>query len=124
MRRVACTSLGPPGASASAGDVHSQSVIPPGCGCTVCTTTESAAIWLSGWAVPPPGTMHRNPQVGATYRRLLAEAEAAGGGREAEVEAAGRPWYEGFVAEAIDGYLRRVRGARRSGVRHPGLLRA
>jgi gamma-glutamyltranspeptidase/glutathione hydrolase len=85
--------------------------------------TESAAIWLTGGAVPEPGALHRNPLLAATYRRLVAEAEAAGGGREAEIEAARRAWYEGFVAEAIDGYLRRAEALDVTGVRHPGLLR-
>jgi gamma-glutamyltranspeptidase / glutathione hydrolase len=85
--------------------------------------TESAAIWLPGGAVPEPGTLHRNPLLAATYRRLLAEAEAAGGGREAEIDAARRFWYEGFVAEAIDGYLSRAEALDVTGVRHPGLLR-
>jgi gamma-glutamyltranspeptidase / glutathione hydrolase len=85
--------------------------------------TESAAIWLSGGGVPEPGTLHRNPLLAATYRRLLAEAEAAGGGREAEIEAARRSWYEGFVAEAIDRYLRDAEALDVTGDRHAGLLR-
>jgi gamma-glutamyltranspeptidase/glutathione hydrolase len=85
--------------------------------------TESAAIWLSGGGPPEPNALHRNPLLAATYRRLVAEAEASGGGREAEIEAARRAWYEGFVAEAIDGYLRRAEALDVTGVRHPGLLR-
>jgi gamma-glutamyltranspeptidase/glutathione hydrolase len=85
--------------------------------------TESAAIWLSGGGVPEPGSLYRNPLLAATFRRLVAEAEAAGGGREAEIEAARRAWYEGFVAEAIDGYLRGAEALDVTGVRHPGLLR-
>ncbi|TMC04638.1 MAG: gamma-glutamyltransferase family protein [Chloroflexi bacterium] len=85
--------------------------------------TESAAVWLAGGGVPQPGAVHRNPLLAATYRRLVAEAEAAGGGREAEIEAARRAWYEGFVAEAMDGYLRTAEALDVTGVRHPGLLR-
>ncbi|HYW27109.1 MAG TPA: gamma-glutamyltransferase [Terriglobales bacterium] len=85
--------------------------------------TESAAVWLAGGTVPEPGTLHRNPLLAATYRRLLAEAEAAGGGREAEIEAARHAWYDGFVADAIDGYLRRAEALDVTGVRHAGLLR-
>ncbi|WP_017612665.1 gamma-glutamyltransferase, partial [Nocardiopsis salina] len=40
-----------------------------------------------------------------TYRRLVAEAEAAVGGREAGIDAARRAWSQGFVAEALDGFL-------------------
>jgi gamma-glutamyltranspeptidase/glutathione hydrolase len=85
--------------------------------------TESAAIWLSGTGSPQAGTLHRNPVLAATYGRLVAEAEAAGGGREAEIEAARRAWYEGFVAEAIDCHLRTSEALDVTGVRHGGLLR-
>src|SRR5215472_6744303 len=85
--------------------------------------TESGRVWLAGGGVPAPGTLYCNPALAATYRRLLAEAEAAGGGRKAQIEAARRAWYEGFVAEAIDAYLRRAEALDVTGVRHPGLLR-
>ncbi|GAA1081421.1 gamma-glutamyltransferase family protein [Nocardiopsis composta] len=62
---------------------------------------SSAALWLPGGRVPEAGTMHRNPVLADTYRRLVEEAEAAGGGREAVIDAARRAWREGFVAEAI-----------------------
>jgi gamma-glutamyltranspeptidase/glutathione hydrolase len=51
--------------------------------------------------VPAPGTRFANPALAATYKRVLALAEAAGGDREAEIEAARRAWYDGFVAEEI-----------------------
>ncbi len=85
--------------------------------------TESARIWLAGGGVPAPGTLHRNPLLAATYRRLLAEAESASGGREAEIEAARRAWYEGFIAEAVDAYLGRATALDVTGVRNGGLLR-
>jgi gamma-glutamyltranspeptidase/glutathione hydrolase len=85
--------------------------------------TESARTWLTGGAPPPVGSLHRNPLLGATYRRLVAEADAAGGGREAGIEAARRAWYEGFVADAVDGYLREAEAFDVTGVRHRGLLR-
>ncbi len=76
---------------------------------------ESAAIWLPGGEVPAPGSRFRNPALAATYKRLLAEAEAAGSDREAQIEAARRAWYHGFVAEAIDAEAGRrdalIRGA-------------
>jgi gamma-glutamyltranspeptidase/glutathione hydrolase len=63
-------------------------------------------VFLPGGAVPEPGGMFRNPAQADTYARIVAEAEAAGTGREAQIEAARRAWYEGFVAEAIDGFMR------------------
>ncbi|HEY4025720.1 MAG TPA: gamma-glutamyltransferase [Candidatus Dormibacteraeota bacterium] len=85
--------------------------------------TESARIWLAGGGTPEPGSLFRNPALAATYRRLLTEAEAAGSDREAQIEAARAAWYEGFVAEAIDGYLRRAEALDVTGGRHGGLLR-
>jgi len=85
--------------------------------------TESAAIWLPGGGVPRPGSLLRSPALAATYRRLLAEAEAAGGDRDVQIEAARRAWYEGFVAEAIDGHLRTATALDVTGRRHAGLLR-
>lgn len=57
----------------------------------------SAALHLPA---PRPGTLFRNPALGATYRRIV--GEAAGGGREAEIERARQVFYRGFVADAID----------------------
>lgn len=42
------------------------------------------------------------------WRRLVAEGEAAGPGREAQIEAARRAHAQGFVAEAIEGLERQV----------------
>jgi gamma-glutamyltranspeptidase / glutathione hydrolase len=55
--------------------------------------------------LPPPeiGALFRNPTLAATYRRLVDEAR--GGSREEEIERARRAWYEGFVAEEIDGFV-------------------
>jgi gamma-glutamyltranspeptidase/glutathione hydrolase len=85
--------------------------------------TTSAEVWLPGGRAPAPGTRFPNPLLAATYRRLLAEAEAAGDDRDAQIEAARRAWYEGFVAEAIDRWMRRAEALDETGDRHPGLLR-
>ena len=53
---------------------------------------------------PRPGTTFRNPQLAATWTRLLDEAR--GGSREEEIERARRVFYEGFVAEEIDRFSR------------------
>src|SRR5262245_35167107 len=66
----------------------------------------SAAVFLPGNKVPTPGTLFRNTAVGNTYVRILKEAEAGGGGREAEIERARKAWSQGFVAEAIDKFCR------------------
>ena len=62
----------------------------------------SAATWLPGDRVPAAGALFRNPALAAFWRRLLDEAEAETG-RAAQIEAARRAFYQGFVAEAIDG---------------------
>ncbi len=82
---------------------------------------SSAAIYLPGGDVPRTGRLFRNPSVAATYRRVLREAAAAGGNREAQIEAARRAWYYGFVAEAIDKFCR-TEVMDNSGRRHRGLL--
>ncbi|HEY0638221.1 MAG TPA: gamma-glutamyltransferase [Pseudonocardiaceae bacterium] len=63
----------------------------------------SAAQWLP---VPAAGALFRLPALADTWERLLREAEAAGGDREAQLEAARLAWYEGFVAEAIEAFCR------------------
>ncbi len=67
--------------------------------------TSSASVWLPD-GLPKPGALARQPEIGAAYQRLLDEAEAGGGGREAEIERARTAWYRGFVAEAIDAFFR------------------
>ena len=82
---------------------------------------ESGRTYLSGGAAPAPGSRVRNPVLAETYRQILREAEAAGGGREAQLEAAHAAFYQGFVAEAID----RFTGTEvldGTGRRHRGLL--
>ncbi|HET9142348.1 gamma-glutamyltransferase family protein [Actinophytocola sp.] len=78
----------------------------------------SAEVWLP---MPEPGGLLRNPALAGAYRRLLAEAEAAGAGREAQLEAAITAWYQGFVAEAIDKFCR-TPVLDDSGEHHAGLL--
>ena len=82
----------------------------------------SAALYLPGGKVPAAGTLFRNPAMAATYARVLSEAEAGGGGREAEIERARRVWSQGFVAEAIDRFCRETEVLDTSGRAHRGLL--
>nr|WP_202534442.1 gamma-glutamyltransferase [Streptomyces sp. SID3212] len=84
---------------------------------------SSAAVYLPDGNAPAPGTLFRNPALAATWRRLVAEAEAAGADRTVQIEAARAVWREGFIAEAL------VRQAGRptldtSGDHHTGTLTA
>jgi gamma-glutamyltranspeptidase / glutathione hydrolase len=82
--------------------------------------TTSAALYLRGGAVPAAGTLHRNPALAATYRRLV-DASSAHPTREAAIDAARQAWREGFVAEAVDEFARRP--FRHPGnERHPGVI--
>src|SRR5436190_16972054 len=84
----------------------------------------SAAVYLPGGNLPVPGRLFRNPGLAATYRRVLAEAEAGGGGREARIDRARDAWYRGFVAEAIDRFCRTQKVLDASGRHHGGLITA
>ncbi len=80
----------------------------------------SAAVWLPNDQPPTPESLFCNPDLAATWTRLLAEAEAVPG-REAQIEAARAAFYKGFVAEAIDDWMRDAcvmdaAGGRRKGV--------
>ncbi len=83
---------------------------------------SSAAIWLRDRGVPEAGSLFRNPALAGTYKRVLAESALSGPDRVAQIEAARRVWYRGFVAEAIDRFFRSARVLDSSGRRHHGLL--
>jgi gamma-glutamyltranspeptidase / glutathione hydrolase len=83
---------------------------------------ESAAVYLPGGRVPQPATLFRNPDLAATYRRLVADAERASDDRESQIEVAREAFYSGFVAEAIADYFARAEVLDSSGGRHRGLL--
>ncbi|MEV6030357.1 gamma-glutamyltransferase family protein [Nonomuraea sp. NPDC052116] len=82
----------------------------------------SAATWLPGGRVPAAGSKLANPVLAATYRRVVAEAEAASSTREGQLDAARRAWYEGFVAEAIAEFCAKTAWRDSSGEAHSGLL--
>ena len=82
---------------------------------------SSGEIWLANGKAPHPDKAFRTPAIAETYRRILAEAEAAGGDRIAQIEAARRAFYRGFVAEAIDRFYR-TELMDSTGTRHRGLL--
>ena len=82
----------------------------------------SAATYLPGGALPQAGGRFRNPALAETYKRLVAEGEAAGSGREAQIDAMRRAYYQGFVAEAIERFCREEEIMDTSGRRHSGVL--
>ena len=83
----------------------------------------SAEIYLSD-GVPAPGSRFTNRPLAAVYKRILAESEKAGSGRERQIEAARRAFYAGFVADAIAGYLDGAEVMDVTGHRNRGLLTA
>jgi gamma-glutamyltranspeptidase / glutathione hydrolase len=62
---------------------------------------SSAEVFLPS---PQPGTLFRSPGVAATYRRIV--DEAGDGTREQQLARARDAWYRGFVAEAVDEWVR------------------
>ena len=70
---------------------------------------SSAEVFLPA---PQPGTLFRSPGVAATYKRIL--EESGDGARDQQIVRARDAWYGGFVAEAVDGFVRE----------HDGLLTA
>lgn len=83
----------------------------------------SAAVYLDGGKAPAVGSWITNPTLAETYRKVIAEAEAAGSGREVQFEAARRAWYHGWIADAIDRFYTHESLLDSSGRRHAGLLR-
>src|ERR1700759_1838500 len=83
---------------------------------------SSAEVYLPGGQVPAPGSRFANPALAATYQRILDEAEAASRDRDEQIEAARRAYYEGFVAEAIAGYVASAEVMDVTGQPHRGLL--
>ncbi|QEV21187.1 gamma-glutamyltransferase family protein [Streptomyces alboniger] len=88
---------------------------------------SSAEVYLragpEGGEPPRTGELFRNPALAATWRRLVAQAEAPGRSRTDVIDAAREVWRSGFIAEAL------VRQAGRptmdtSGERHAGTLSA
>ncbi|OZV77355.1 gamma-glutamyltransferase [Micromonospora echinospora] len=86
--------------------------------------TESARTYLPGGSTPAAGSRMRNPALAATFERLVTEAGAVSADRETQIEAAHNAFYQGFVAERIDGFLRRTEVFDSTGRRHRGLLTA
>jgi len=80
----------------------------------------SARTWLPGDKAPAPHSLFCNPDLAATWTRLLAEAETVSG-QKAQIEKARAVFAKGFIAEKIDHWMRHAclmdaEGARRKGV--------
>ncbi|WP_233149897.1 gamma-glutamyltransferase family protein [Kineosporia sp. A_224] len=84
----------------------------------------SAALYLPGGRAPEPWARLRMTVLADVYERVLAEAEAAGADRAAQLAAARDAWYRGFVAEAVDDFAATTAWKDSSGRVHGGLLRA
>ncbi|WP_136637652.1 gamma-glutamyltransferase family protein [Pseudooceanicola onchidii] len=80
----------------------------------------SAAVWTPGGEVPTPGELFRNPDLAATYQRLV--DEATGDTREGRIDAARDLWRRGFVVDAIEDYLATAEVADVTGSRNRALL--
>jgi gamma-glutamyltranspeptidase/glutathione hydrolase len=84
----------------------------------------SAAVFLRNGSSPAPGSLFSNPTLANLYTHIVEYSEAAGGSREAQIDAALGFWYEGTVAETIDRFCRATEAFDVSGRRHYGLLTA
>ena len=84
---------------------------------------SSAQVWLDQGRVPRPGSLMCLPAWASTMARVVEEAQQAGPGRSAVIEAAMRIWQQGFVAQEIDAFCRAQKVRDTSGEHHPGLLR-
>jgi gamma-glutamyltranspeptidase/glutathione hydrolase len=80
---------------------------------------SSAAMYLPGGAVPAAGSRLRNPVLADTYERLA--RLATGLDRDAGIAALRDAFYRGFVAEAIDAFVRKP-AMDTSGEPHAGVL--
>jgi len=83
---------------------------------------STAEIFLPGGEVPKAGDLYRNPQLAATWKRVLEEAEAAGSDRVAQIDAARAAWYDGFVAEEIARFCAEEPHMDSTGQKNAGLL--
>jgi len=84
----------------------------------------SGLAFLDGGKPPRPGSLVRNEQLGRTLQRLVAAAQEDGGRRDrsGQIGAARQAFYEGFVAEAIDEFVRSTDVLDATGRHHRGFL--
>jgi gamma-glutamyltranspeptidase / glutathione hydrolase len=82
---------------------------------------SSGEVWLANGKPPHPHKAWCTPVIAETYKRILSEAESAGGDRIKQIEAARASFYQGFVAQAVDRFFRSEL-MDSTGQRHRGLL--
>ncbi len=85
--------------------------------------TTSADVFLPNGEVPSLSGKFANPQLAATYRRIIDEAKSVSG-REAQIDKARDTWYRGFVAETIGAFCANNELMDTSGRAHRGVLSA
>jgi len=83
---------------------------------------SSADVWLPGGKPPVKGAVFTNPDLAATWQRVVAEAQ--GPTREARIDAARDCFYRGFVAERIGTFCADTQAMDASGTPHAGVLNA
>lgn len=83
---------------------------------------SSAAVYCPNGNVAKPDQLFSNPTLADTFERILQEAEAVGGDRERQIEAARNAFYKGFVAESINDFCRNNAFLDTSGREHAGFL--
>ncbi|WP_017545387.1 gamma-glutamyltransferase family protein [Nocardiopsis prasina] len=83
---------------------------------------SSGKTYLVGGSAPVAGDRLINPDLAAVLSRLVAEGRAGSTDRKTQIENARRAFYEGFVADAIDGFVASTAVLDASGRRHRGLL--
>ncbi|MBP1851600.1 gamma-glutamyltransferase family protein [Rhizobium halophytocola] len=79
--------------------------------------------WLPGGKAPEASELFCNPVLAETWKRVVAESESVSG-RENQIDKARDAFYRGFVAEAIDTYLKTAEVMDASGTKHKGVLTA
>ncbi|MCU1394845.1 MAG: gamma-glutamyltransferase family protein [Ilumatobacteraceae bacterium] len=84
----------------------------------------SAAIYLDHGKAPAAGARFANPELAATYTRLLEAGEAASTDRDDQIQAARDAFYGGFVADAIEQYLTHAAVKDSTGQQNRALLTA
>ncbi|MEQ9350681.1 MAG: gamma-glutamyltransferase, partial [Alphaproteobacteria bacterium] len=82
----------------------------------------TAALYLDHGKPLQAGTLWQNPTLAATFRRLLKEAEAGGGGREPVLDRAIRTVRQGFIAEEIDRFCQSTTAIDSTGRAHRAWL--
>jgi gamma-glutamyltranspeptidase / glutathione hydrolase len=86
---------------------------------------ESGRVYLDQQGKPPtPGKLIRNTVLAGTLQRIVRTAERAGASRERQIEAAIAAFYQGFVADAIGGFVQDTEVLDATGRRHRGFLTA